>query len=181
MRDVADAAAVLQAFGTDNASRWRRLLCRIARWAPFGIKVIWSRDGLSPYLLRVNLVPRIGMLPALFLHYFFRGDDDVEHHNHPWFWSCSLILAGGYIEERLTDEGVIRRHVKPGRLNIIRQNDFHRVRVFGSRPWTLFLAGKRCELPEEEAWGFKHPASQQYTPWRKHVDQLRAGLGKEHG
>jgi hypothetical protein len=164
-------------------SMWIRLLRCIAYWAPFGKRVIWSRDGESPYLLRVNIVPRVWRLPAVFLHMFFRGDDDDEHHNHPWHWSCSLVLAGGYKEERIGPGewpwNVRTTLLSPGRVNVIRRNDFHRVVVERAqrRPWTLFVAGRRVDAVDEEAWGFKHPVTGNYQHWRAHVDGVRAKKG----
>lgn len=84
-------------------------------------RVIYDRLGESPYLSRYYLFggprtkhgqafddhgdPIVGIkwrdLPVnLYLHKFHRGDDDEALHSHPWKWSCSFILAGGYSEER---------------------------------------------------------------------------------
>jgi hypothetical protein len=169
------------------ASRWIRFLRWVALLAPFGMRIIWSRDGSSPYLLRVNLTPRLSFWPAFpvaFLHFFFRGDDDVEHHNHPWDRALSVILSKGYREERLmetrTSFGVIRDvftiRRRPGDAFWIRGDDFHRVRLYASgRPWTLFFAGERNNLPDEMSWAFKHPTTGLVTPWQEHVNQKREG------
>ena len=157
-----------------------RALRKFAARAPFGARVIRSRDGMSPYLLRVVVVPRVWKFPAVFLHMFFRGDDDVEHHNHPWDVACSLVLVAGYREERMVDDswgyGLRARRLCPGMFNIVRRNDFHRITVSGAqrRPWTLFVTSARIDEPDDEAWGFKHPGTGVYQPWRKHVNRVRA-------
>lgn len=128
-------------------------------------------DSGDPYLLRVYLTGSSGegktrKVPRAYLHFFFRGDSDRELHSHPWetfmqFWpfnlfgSLSLILTGGYVEERLTKTGQVRiRKYRPGMLNILQGKTFHRVRLNHGGTWTLFLAGRRSQLPKGEDWGF---------------------------
>jgi hypothetical protein len=174
----------------------RRLLTWFARFFPE--RVIWGRGGTSKYLSRFYLVngPRdirwtdTGNVPegvefppgaSLMLHRFHRSDDDGELHNHPWKWSVSLILAGGYSEERrkvVKDDlfgsvylghQVIRRTMKPWRpwvpwrgINIIRGDDFHRVDLLERDCWSLFLAG-----PKTQSWGFWCRETGVFTPWRE--------------
>jgi hypothetical protein len=113
------------------------------------------------------------------LHHFHRGDEDRELHNHPWRWALSIILAGGYLEERRvlargrkqpcqtcrdgasTSCYVIKmRKVRPGRVNLIRADDFHRVQLLGPDCWSLFVAG-----PKTGGWGFWDRKTGRYTPW----------------
>lgn len=148
-------------------------------------------DG-SVYLRRYRI---FGWLPgdapkrcSLYLHHFVRSDEDRELHNHPWAWAVSLILAGGYQEElihstNLLDSPLPRRrfrrlatylvHRKPGRLNFLRGDTFHRVASIPSEEggeaatretWTLFLCG-----PKRSGWGFLTQAG--FTPWRKFMEQ----------
>lgn len=112
-------------------------------------------DG-DKYLLRFYLKHSSPRLPGVYLHYFYRGDLDRDLHNHPWNKSVSLILTGGYDEERLPEDQkgkpnykVTRRRVGAGRLNIIRGDDFHRVDLIGRSTWTLFTSGKKVK-----DWGF---------------------------
>lgn len=114
-------------------------------------------DG-EPYLRRFY-IKRSGRFPGIYLHYFYRGDADRDLHNHPWDISISLILAGGYAEERLhriwTKQGwrntVVTRLLRPWNINIIKANDFHRVDFIPGvkGTWTLFCSGKRVQ-----DWGF---------------------------
>lgn len=128
----------------------------------------------GPYLTRFYLWPLRPRTSeehdgfAVFLHFFWRGDQDQDLHNHPWRTSFSIILAGGYREERFDKTGSIVSTVKrPGDFNLIRDNDFHRVDLihpsWGS--WSLFVAGARTQ-----EWGFKNRLSQAYVPWQVYLD-----------
>lgn len=165
------------------------LLHRLAARLPRP-RVIYDVDGVSPYLTRYYLLgrPRMpdGSEPfdkfgnphpdavfptgiGLYLHRFHRGDKDRELHNHPWRWSCALVLAGGYVEERRVRDNVVRRDVKPGRLNWIGHDDFHRVDLRGPEAWTLFLAG-----PKVSSWGFWNRATGAFTHWREFLNVKRS-------
>lgn len=147
----------------------------------------------DPYLLRIYVSPRdpqfrwlwetvrlctdVGEydakvfqgVPHLYLHHFFRGDADVEVHNHPWRFSVSLILTSGYVEERWdpTTKSLLTRHLYPGDVNVIRHDDFHRVTLKDAAHgcWTLFLSSDRLEEKNGTDWGFMHPETQAYTAW----------------
>jgi hypothetical protein len=41
----------------------------------------------------------------IYYHIVKRSDDDTAHHDHPWF-SFSIVLEGGYFEERIAAGGV---------------------------------------------------------------------------
>lgn len=117
--------------------------------------------GGDPYLLRLYLMHwKRDLLPGVFLHCFLRGDNDRDLHNHPWKWALSVILTGGYVEERRDDAGEVhRRTVRPGAVNLIRANDFHRVELLDDRCWTLFIAGPRLQQ-----WGFWNRDTGAFTP-----------------
>lgn len=140
-------------------------------------------DG-RPYLTRWYLwpgAPRKGeddtasRAPlAVFIHFFHRGDDDRDPHNHPWDLSASLVLTGGYHEERMvtiTEGGARRvdwvsRIVRPWSINLIRGEDFHRVELL--RPdegcWTIFVAGRNVQ-----DWGFKERHTGRFVPWQAYL------------
>jgi hypothetical protein len=108
----------------------------------------------APYLVRYFLggwdpmTKRPG--PALFLHHFLASDAGDALHSHPWAWSCSLILVGGYRETRCTGaHSTIRRDYLPGDLNVIEPEARHRIDLLEGDAWTLFLAG-----PFAQAWQF---------------------------
>src|SRR5271167_2887082 len=61
----------------------------------------------DPYLTRYYFFGKDRKFCNLYLHHFHRSDMDKGMngygllHNHPWPFSLSLILVGGYDEERL--------------------------------------------------------------------------------
>ena len=122
---------------------------------------------------------------GLYLHRFHRSDNDGALHNHPWRWAVSLVLRGGYSEERRDDSDdcevatrerfaldgcpshstVIRREVRPWRLNFLTHRTFHRVDLPpGEDAWTLFLVG-----PVVQSWGFWDRVKCRFTPWKKYL------------
>lgn len=119
----------------------------------------------NPYLLRWWLIPRNRFF-NIYLHKFMRDDDDRALHDHPWY-SCSVILKGGYIEivplgKAGENNGTIGLVRKPGRIVFRRATQAHRVRLF-RKPmwytsgnmeqvipaWSLFITGPRIR-----EWGF---------------------------
>src|SRR4029077_13909184 len=146
-------------------------------------RIICDRAGKSPYLSRYHLLgaPTMpdGSPPfdargvrkpgaqtrgfGVYLHRFHRGDDELELHNHPWVWALSLVLTGGYFEERrLDDDRVVVRHVRAGHVNVIRATDFHRIELADEETWTLFVVG-----PKFQGWGFWNRSSGEFLPWRE--------------
>jgi len=117
-------------------------------------------DG-DPYLSRFYLLhTRRDILPGIFLHYFHRGDNDRELHNHPWEKALSFILWGGYTEEYLDRDGNKQKRIlKPGNINRIAQGHFHRVELLKDGCWSLFIAGKRVQ-----GWGFWDNEKWEYYP-----------------
>ncbi len=152
-----------------------------------------SRDG-KLYLRRFYLTPRrlddngdktdnyMGF--GIYLHYFYRGDEDRELHNHPWKRAVSFILTAGYTEERrfafnwrgYREYGVNTKRIRPRRFNIIGANDFHRISKIPGRPhiWTLFFTG-----PRAQDWGFWHAETGVYTPHAEFVTKYDQGYVKE--
>lgn len=106
-----------------------------------------------PYLERYYLGKVFGV--TLFIHRFIRPDGDREVHNHPWGRSVSIILCGGYEEERVDAIDVERGwvyHIRtkyPLMINVIKANTFHRIASIKPETWTLFMHGKRIAK-----WGF---------------------------
>jgi len=132
-----------------------------------------TTDG-DPYLHRFYLYRRAreGLkqyLPSVYLHYFHRGDLDRALHNHPWSYSFSLVLTNGYMEDRHTKYGVIRRLLRPGSINFIRANDYHKVALLNEKKgsWTLFVSG-----PRVQDWCFWDPSRPETKPipWQLYVD-----------
>jgi hypothetical protein len=142
------------------------LLKKIVTRLPF---ITIQTDG-TPYLTRWYVwppAPAPGEAEpasrfAVFIHHFHKGDGSRAQHNHPWGHSASLVLAGGYHEERGTQVRVVR----PGHINVIRSTDFHRVHLRNPARgcWTLFVAGRRSQ-----DWGFRDDITGEYIPWRQYL------------
>lgn len=109
--------------------------------------------GGRPYLERYWLcgLPGGG---AVYLHRFLAPDDPRGLHDHPWRWALSLVLAGGYDEERGDCwRARTTRRLRPGALNLILGSTFHRVTGLpAGEAWTLFAHGARTKR-----WGFAVP------------------------
>jgi hypothetical protein len=123
------------------------LLKRITPWLPN--RVVKDRTDGGVYLVRYYLLRAFTF--ELALHHILRADSEERLHNHPWRWAVSLILFGGYIEERLeSDTRVAARSFIAGQVNTIGANTFHRVsQLLTEEVWTLFAHGSR-----NKDWGF---------------------------
>ena len=152
-------------------------------------RVIYDREGGTPYLSRWYLIgnfntdvefagqssePTKRRPFELYLHRFHRSDDDSTLHNHPWRWALSLVLVGGYSEERRVGDRVVRRNVWPLRFNFVRGSDYHRVDLFGQDAWTLFLVG-----PKVSSWYFWDRDLKARMHWRRFIDVKRNGAVHE--
>lgn len=139
----------------------RRLCERIAARLPE--RVITGAED-TPYLSKYLVAGGTHGGWHLHLHRFHRSDEDRALHNHPW--PCaSLILAGGYREERVRDDGAIVTYERrPGALNFIGANTFHRIDLIDGECWTLFL-----NLPVVQNWSFMDRRTREVTPWREYL------------
>lgn len=106
----------------------------------------------------------------LYLHRFHRSDDDLALHNHPWRWALSLVLVGGYSEERRVGDRVVRRTVRPWSFNVVRGDDYHRVDLLEQDAWSLFLVG-----PKVSSWYFWDRTLRARTHWRAFIAAKRRG------
>lgn len=144
-----------------------RRLCEVVA-ARLPMRAITGIDGTT-FLERFTVLDLGAKRPRLYLHRFVRGDEDRELHNHPWY-GVSLILVGGYLEERRvwTPEGerVVARTLRPGAVNMLAPHTFHRVDLIDGPCWTLFATG-----PVVQSWGFWHRRSGEFTPWRAFIER----------
>jgi hypothetical protein len=112
----------------------------------------------------------------IYLHQILRRDLDPELHDHPWPFA-SLVLLGGYVEERWDPEAfkVTRVMRAPGDAYTMDTTRFHRIaEVPAGEAWSLVFTG-----PKAKSWGFWHPKTGDYTPWREKVGS-RAGMSETH-
>jgi hypothetical protein len=128
----------------------------------------------NPYLTRYYLFGKDRKFGNIFLHHFHKSDSDADDdqwktllmHNHPWPWSFSLILLGGYTEERRvwahSGWGVSSKEYRPGSFNYLTDKDFHRVDLLENDGWSLFFTGWRSD---KRSWGFWNRNTWVYRDW----------------
>lgn len=128
-----------------------------------------------PYLERWFVIPR-NPLFNVYLHRFWRSDDDRALHDHPW-WNVSLILRGSYTEHTIEAGGIHRRRDRrAGAMALRAARAAHRIEIDPSHAGqviTLFLTGPRLRV-----WGFHCPVAG-WVDWRDFTsdDGLTVGRG----
>lgn len=131
--------------------KWlEKLLYRMTAYLP--CRIITGDGKERPYLERYKLF-HLGDYFFVYLHRFL-DSDQAGIHDHPWRLSVSLLLSGGYDEVRMLKRGdpesVVYLQRRPGTINIIRADDFHRVVIpEGRQAWSIFMHGRRIRR-----WGF---------------------------
>ena len=135
----------------------RRRLFDWSRTLP--ARAIRGPDG-EPYLERymVCRLPWPFGGGRVYLHRFVASDPDRGLHDHPWRWAVSLILAGGYLEQRLARFAPSGRRDRLAErrapaINLLGGRSFHRV-ILGPEAecWSIFIRPGRCK-----PWGFLTP------------------------
>lgn len=119
---------------------------------------------LNPYRKDAdgNQIPaRWRWLPSVRVHHIVRPDDDAHEHNHPWH-ARSIILRGGYLEERREEYRGARLRLR-GYTQAIAPSVCHRItEVSAGGAYTLFFT-----WGESQGWGFK--VGGRIVPWREYL------------
>ena len=137
-----------------------------------------NTDG-SPYLTRYFLFGADRKLCNVFIHHFHSSDLDKGTggygllHSHPWL-GFSLILSGGYIEERMrmysindkNHSAISSKVVLPLSFNYLARNDLHRVDLIGKDAWSIFFTGSRSAKRD---WFFWDRITKKKIDWREKV------------
>lgn len=100
----------------------------------------------------VAYVPKKERGWCMYLHRFCSRDFD-GHHNHPWAWSVSIVLKGGYTESRVTSHPACHSTRRVRWFNFLRSTDYHRIEELHGETWTLFFCGPLTG----KSWGFLMP------------------------
>jgi len=134
--------------------------------------VIGGKD--TPYMERWWLIPRNRFF-NIYLHRFWRSDDDRALHDHPWI-NISILLSGSYIEHTIAAGGVhFQQKFEAGNIKFRRPKSAHRVEITpegAGKTWSLFITG-----PVVRTWGFHCPAG--WRPWKLFVSERDTGsIGK---
>lgn len=120
------------------------------------------KTGLKePYLTRYYLFGKDRKFGNIFIHQFHMSDLEDDLHNHPFKYSLSLILSGGYKEEIYKNNQFYIKIRKPLSFNFISNKIFHKVTLLKNSSWSLFLAG-----PRSSEWGFLNPETKQFKHWK---------------
>lgn len=122
------------------------LLDRIIRKVLLTREII-SREGVVHFRRYRLLQTKFG---GLYVHHILESDRDLDPHDHPW-WFASLILKGGYVERRWSDDRDVStmKLCQPGNLNVSPTTMFHRIALTGPT-WTLVVTGPRTH----DRWGY---------------------------
>ncbi len=157
------------------------LLLSVLTWLEAHLPNITITVKAKPYLTRAYFFLKDRAWGNLYLHHFRSSDQGDQLHNHPWAWGLSIVLFGGYSEERASNPvtwetngipspvPIERRNIRPGRINVIRPTDFHRVDLYNEEKgaWTLFFAGPRIK-----SWGFLDRRTSEFTDWQKNPEAI---------
>ena len=132
-------------------------------------RVLWGANALEDH---DSTAPS-----SAFVHEIHTPDADRHLHNHPWAWCASVVLSGGYTEERRgwscgadtydSDFGIATRH-SAGDLVTFRTDDYHRIVAVEPGTVTLFLCGR-----ETQDWGFLVDGV--HVPHREYFARADAG------
>ena len=112
----------------------------------------------KPYLERYFVARLFGV--TLYLHRFVSSDRERHLHNHPWTWSRSLVLSGGYDEEVVLDlttasaSGCVTASRRVKWFNRVDGSHFHRIANAAPHTWTLFMHSARQQVMRQNPAGF---------------------------
>lgn len=91
------------------------------------------------------------------LHNIVRPDMDRHNHDHP-FNARSIILRGGYVEER---DGVLIER-KAGTTSTLKFGEYHKIISVQPDTWTIFITGRH-----RGTWGFLVEGVK--VPWKQYL------------
>lgn len=111
------------------------------------MKYLFFNELGEIWMIRRYLIPfslRTRSLPNIYLHHFLGKDTgDQTFHDHGR-WCLSIILWGGYVEER---EAGAKLHRGWLSVKLQRANEMHKVISSKPNTWTLFIVGPIKRLP----------------------------------
>ena len=137
-----------------------------------------EKDGIK-YLTRYYVFGEDREWGNIFIHHFHRSDMDMGTegygllHNHPFDWSFSFVLTGGYSEERRGSgpwNYVLRKTVRPFTFNFISNKIYHRVDLLDEEGgcWSIFFTGSR----KNNTWGFWDRITNEFIPFKDVVGAI---------
>ena len=150
--------------------------------ATLPVRHLHAEDG-SLYLSRYKVhgwMPdnQIDVPCSVYLHNIHQADRDEAPHSHPWAWSQTTILSGGYREQRgfLKPDGSLlwipSQSLHEGSANEMGAESVHRIEQVFGETWTLFMVG-----PKRSSWGF-YVEGRGMVPWRERLAER--GIVPDH-
>jgi len=148
---------------------YSRVVLRTLPEDEFGPEII-TADGTGPVSFSHRPIAwvfqRLGL--AIRLHDILRSDEGRDPHDHPWPY-LTVILRGGYWEERYNDTGEVVdvQWRGPGSVLFRRAGSWHKLVLPGEMGQrcapctTLFITG-----PYVQSWGFNVNGVK--VPWREY-------------
>lgn len=115
---------------------------------------------LEPYLTRYYLFGKDMKYFNIFIHEFHNSDLEEDLHNHPFKYSLSFILSGGYKEYLYKNGKASYKIRKPFSFNFLNNKIFHKVELLEKKSWSIFFAG-----PRFSDWGFLNPTTKTFKHW----------------
>lgn len=108
-----------------------------------GVNIV-SNEGKT--LLQRWFIVNTSIL-GIYLHKCTYPDTDPNlYHDHPWSWSCSIILSGYYIEECLDFNHPVKKKRSALSINFIHRDTFHRLSDISDHGvWTIYFRGKKVK------------------------------------
>lgn len=175
------------------------LVLRVLKWFESVLPKVTITVKGTPYLTRCYLFGKDRRWGNVYLHHFHSSDQGVEMHNHPWAWGLSVVLWGGYVEERsrnpvtwemkkvdtplsmlpnsrishigmpATPVFVQERIVPALSVNLIKSTDFHRVDLCDAKEGAWSIF---IAGPRVKSWGFLNRYTSEYTDWRNNPEAI---------
>lgn len=130
----------------------------------------------DPYIRRYG-VADLGDGCHVYLHHILRSDAETRHlHSHPWP-ARAFVLVGGYEEDRRyaverarTGFDVTRAIYRPGDVNVIEADTFHRIDLLAESAWTILITGpKIARAKDEPSWLFWNRDTGATTDYREFI------------
>lgn len=122
----------------------------------------------SGYITRLHVLKTPWF--AVSIHWLNHPDVEPYLHNHPVSF-LSVILWGGYTEERLISNGKYGAHTADcthNLWNFVRTTTFHKIVDVAPGTVTLCIMG-----PKTQEWGFQTPKG--FVSWKEYYAQQRQG------
>lgn len=175
-----------------------RLLQRLVSLLPHTTITINGK----PYLTRYYVFGKDRTWGNIYIHHFHSSDQGLELHNHPWKWGFSIVVSGGYFEERSRNPYRWEKRGDPMPFNPLGQDED--IWIPTGSPWPPKVVIERRDVrpgtiniiwptdfhrvdlkdeargawslffagPRTKDWGFLDRETAEYKDWRKNPEAI---------